>query len=63
MRIACAQMDVLLGRPEENLTHAGELVRRAAAAGADIILLPETLNTGFFPREGLADMADRNGQI
>ena len=62
MRIACAQMDVLLGRPEENLTHAGELVRRAAAAGADIILLPETLNTGFFPREGLADMADRNGQ-
>ncbi len=62
MRIACAQMDVLLGRPEENLTHAKELVRKAADTGADIILLPETLNTGFFPRESLAEMADKSGK-
>ena len=62
MRIACAQMDVLLGRPEENLAHAEELVRKAAGAGADFILLPETWNTGFFPREGLAGMADREGR-
>ena len=62
MRIACAQMDVVLGKPEENLAHAKELIRRAAGTGADIVLIPETWNTGFFPREGLAQMADPDGE-
>ena len=61
MRIACAQMDVLLGKPVENLAHAKDLIRKAADTGADIVLIPETWNTGFFPREGLADMADPDG--
>ena len=44
MRIACVQMDVLLGRPEENLVRAKALVTDAAKAGADVIVLPETWN-------------------
>lgn len=62
MRIACAQMDVLLAEPEKNLTKAKALVRKAAESGADVILLPETLNTGFFPRESLAELADKAGR-
>ena len=62
MRIACAQMDVILGRPEENLARAVELVRKAAETDPDVILIPETWNTGFFPKNGLADMADRDGK-
>ena len=61
MKIACAQMNVLLGKPEENLVHAKELVRRAAEGGADTVVLPETWNTGFFPSAGLAEQADKDG--
>ena len=62
MRIACVQMDVLLGKPAENLARAKELVSRAAGDGADVIVLPETWNVGFFPREGLEEMADPEGE-
>ena len=59
MIVACAQMDVALARPEENFAHACELIR-AAAPGADTVMLPETWNVGFFPRENLSEMADRD---
>ena len=61
MKIACAQMDMRLGESEYNFAHAEKLVRKAAAEGADVILLPETWNLGFFPREGLAELADPEG--
>ena len=63
MKIACAQMDVHLGDSAYNYAHALELVRKAAAAGADTVLLPETFNIGFFPRENLAELADPDGEI
>ena len=63
MKIACAQMDMRLGESTYNLPHALELIRKAAAAGADTVLLPETFNVGFFPRENLAEQADRDGEI
>ena len=63
MKIACAQMDVHLGDSAYNYAHALELVRKAAAAGADTVLLPETFNIGFFPREKLAELADPDGEI
>jgi len=63
VKIACAQMDVHLGDSAYNLPHALELIRRAAAEGADTVLLPETFNIGFFPRENLAELADRDGEI
>lgn len=61
MRISCIQMDMRLGEPERNFTHAEELVRAAAAAEhPDTVVLPETWNTGFFP-EDLALCADHEG--
>lgn len=60
MKVICAQMDMLLGQPDVNFAHAAELVRSAAAKGADVIVLPETWNTGFFPQENLKELADRD---
>ena len=62
MRLACAQMDVRLGDAAFNFAHAEELVRKAAKEGADVVLLPETWNLGFFPKEGLQELADPDGE-
>lgn len=31
--------------------------------GPDVLVLPETWNTGFFPREGLSLLCDRDGEM
>ncbi len=61
MKISCIQMDMLLGEAERNFAHAEELIRTTAAERPDVVVLPETWNTGFFP-ENLAPCADHNGQ-
>ena len=58
MKISCVQMDMALGKPDENFDRAGRLIAEAAAGDPDVIVLPETWNTGFFPREGLPGLAD-----
>jgi N-carbamoylputrescine amidase len=49
MKIAAAavQMPSALGRVEENLERADELLRQAHNAGAEIAVLPEMFNTGY----------------
>ena len=61
MKVACLQMDMLLAKPEENFSHATELVKRAMKDKPDVLVLPETWNTGFFPRENLQALCDRDG--
>lgn len=60
MRITCVQMDMALGAAEENFRRAEALVRQAAEERPDVIVLPETWNTGFLP-EDLAAAADPEG--
>lgn len=60
MKLTCIQMDMVLGAPDANFARAEALVRRAAEEGPDVIVLPETWNTGFFP-EDLAAAADVDG--
>ncbi len=60
MKLALIQMNMALGKPDENFARAGELIRSAAEGAPDVILLPETWNVGFFPRENLAALADEN---
>ena len=57
MKICCIQMNMELGNPDKNFSHAAELIARAAKQAPDVILLPETWNTGFYPDQGLNDMA------
>ena len=61
MKVACLQMDMLLAKPEENFSHPAELVKRAMKDKPDVLVLPETWNTGFFPRENLQALCDRDG--
>lgn len=60
MKVSMIQMDMKLGKPDENFAHAIELVRKAVLMEPDVITLPETWNTGFFPKENLKETADRD---
>ena len=62
MKISCVQMDMRLGDVEYNFAHAQDLVRLAVDRdGPDVVVLPETWNTGFFPKD-LNPCADRGGE-
>ena len=61
MKITCLQMDMVLGAVEENFSHAETMIRQAMADQPDVIVLPETWNTGFFP-ENVQALADHDGQ-
>lgn len=58
MRVSCVQMDMKFCAPEENVQKARRLIVEAAREHPDVIVLPETWNTGFFPRENLKDLCD-----
>ena len=58
MKLSCVQMNMAFAQPEENFRRAEALVRQAAEGKPDVIILPETWNTGFFPREDLASLRD-----
>lgn len=45
--IALAQMDIALGKPEQNASIARIMAADAAAQGADLLMLPELWPTGY----------------
>jgi len=55
-------MDVQFACVEENFLHAEKLIGAAMKDAPDVIVLPETWNTGFFPRENLVNLCDTDGQ-
>ena len=62
MKISCIQMDMQCAKPDENFARAQQLVRQAAAsAQADVLVLPETWNTGFAPGKIDPALADEDG--
>lgn len=61
MKVTCLQMDMKLGCPDENFSHAEELIREAIQEQPDVIILPETWNTGFFPKENLTKLCCKDG--
>ena len=63
MKVTCIQMDMLLGKPEENFTHAEELIAQAMEGAPDVLVLPETWNVGFFPKENLPALCDQDGAM
>ena len=62
MKVACIQMDMAFAKPDENFKKAEALVRQAVSKGVDTVVLPETWNIGFFPKEKLSELADCDGQ-
>ena len=62
MKISCIQMDMHFGESDWNFARAEELVRKTVREEhSDVILLPETWNTGFFPAD-LSECADDHGK-
>lgn len=47
MKVAVAQIACLVGDPEANLSKVHDFSRRAKAAGAELIVLPEMTDTGY----------------
>lgn len=47
LTIALGQMDVVLGRPNENLAMAQQMAAAAQAKNADLLVLPELWSTGY----------------
>jgi predicted amidohydrolase len=47
VRIACVQMEPVVGERERNVRRTLDLVAEAAAAGAGLIVLPELCNSGY----------------
>lgn len=62
MKVTCIQMDMQFGKPEANFAHAEDLIRQAMKDSPDVLVLPETWNTGFFPKEDLTLLADKDGK-
>ena len=63
MKVTCLQMDVQFACVEENFLHAEKLIGAAMKDAPDVVVLPETWNTGFFPDEDLPALCDRNGAM
>lgn len=47
LKVALAQMEVVLGRTEENFARARRFVEDAKERGAELVLLPELWSTGY----------------
>lgn len=62
MKISCIQMNVGFCSPENNYQKAEKLISKAVKDNPDVIVLPETWNTGFFPRDNLESYSDKNGK-
>ena len=61
MKVACMQMDMKFGCPEINFLHAEKLICEAVKEQPDVLVLPETWNTGFFPKEDLTSLCCKDG--
>jgi predicted amidohydrolase len=62
IKIAAIQMDIEMGNKIKNLDVAVKGIKEAAAAGAEIICLPELFSTGFFLEDINLIAEDINGE-
>ena len=58
-RLTLLQIDVHVNDVEYNYNRVQELLTQSLTENPDIIVLPETWNTGFHPSDDLITIADR----
>ena len=59
MKVTCLQMSTPYRQPEANYAHAEELIAQAMAEKPDVVVLPETWNTGFYIKDGMQEYCDQ----
>ncbi len=62
MKISCIQMDMEFCSPDRNYEKAKKLIEQEGKNCPDVMVLPETWNTGFFPRTDLEKYCDTDGE-
>lgn len=58
IRVAAIQMDCEPGRVDRNLTHAEKLISGAVEKGAQLVLLPELMPSGYMATEEIWESAE-----
>jgi len=62
MKISCLQMDVIPSQPEVNFSRAAALIREAMIQQPDVIVLPESWDISFLPRNATTELYENNYQ-
>lgn len=63
MRVSSVQLDMKFCDIDYNYDHAKALLKTAAEnEKADVLVLPETWTTGFYPKQSLHSYCDKNGE-
>ena len=63
MKVSSIQLDMRFCGIEYNYEHAEELIRETKKKeDSDVIVLPETWTTGFYPTQSLPAYCDKNGE-
>lgn len=60
MKVSCLQMDVLPSQPDANFAHAAELIAQAMAQRPDVIVLPESWDISFLPRNATVELYENS---
>ena len=58
LRVAAIQMVCEAGKVEANLKHGGTLIHQAVQEGAELVLLPELMPSGYMATEDIWDCAE-----
>jgi omega-amidase len=61
LQISLGQMDIVLGKPDENVAKVRELTAEAARRGSQLVLFPELWSTGY-ALDRAAELADAPNQ-
>lgn len=61
-RISLLQLAINIGEVDRNYDHVLRHMEQAMEESPDILVLPETWNTGFYSSPKLLDLADENGE-
>ncbi len=63
MRVAAVQLDMKFCDVEYNFEHAEKLIRQTCLNDKpDVIVLPETWTTGYYPKQSLHSYCDKDGE-
>ncbi len=60
MKAACLQMDVIPSQPDVNYAHAAQLIAQAMESQPDVLVLPETWDISYLPKDASSDICDRD---